>query len=120
MRVAVHWNFHKNLFSVVGPEGRVIEHAEEFALENVKFCVGQRGNERVRQAQVKNVHARIRGQRAESPQSTRGWRLIKYDPYRWTSFVTASDERGVASAEELVGRVVDGRARVFARGLSYL
>ena len=117
-RVAVHWNFHKNLFSVV--EGtRVSEHAETVSLEDVRFCVGPKGRARVLREKVKNVHARLRGVRATVVPSTRGWRRVGYDPYRWSSFVTLSDQRPIAGAEQVVGVVVDGRARLYARGLEF-
>jgi len=119
-RVAVHWNFHKNLFSVVGAEGRVLEHVEEFQLRKAYFCVGKKVRERVLREQIKNVHARIRGELLEHPESTKGWRLVKYNPYAQGAFVTLSGERPVLRAEAVIGRVVEGHAKVYAKGILYL
>lgn len=119
VRVSVHWNFHKHRYSVV-VGGRVQEHAAEFYLRDVRFCVGKKGRERVLREQVKNVHARLRGKLQEpSPRSLRGWRLVAYDPYRWSSFVTTCDERPIEGAQDVIGRVVNGSARVYARGIIY-
>lgn len=119
VRAAVHWNFHKNLYSVV-VGGRVREHVPEFYLRNVRFAVGAGGRARVLRERVKNVHARLRGSlQKPSPQSVRGWRRVAYDPYRWSSFVTVSDERPIEGAEDVIGRVVNGHARVWARGITY-
>lgn len=117
-RVAVHWNFHKNLFSVV--EGtRVAEHTNLVCLQDAQFCVGPKGRERVLREQVKNVHARIRGTRTKEIPSIRGWRGIAYDPYRWPTFVALNGEIPVVTAEEVVGMVVQGKARLYARGLAF-
>lgn len=119
VRASVHWNFHKNRYSVV-VGGRVRKHAEEFHLRDVRFCVGKKGRKRVLREQVKNVHARIRGTLQEpSSRSLRGWRRVAYDPYRWPSFVTTCDERPIEGALDVIGRVVDGKACVYARGITY-
>ncbi len=65
-RVAVYWNLHKHTWSVKGPEGRVIMHADEVVLgepgkADCKFTVGELGRLRVRMERVKNVHAFARG-----------------------------------------------------------
>ena len=119
-RVYVYWNLHKDLFSV-RKDGRVRRHANLVQLRNVKFSVSEAGRQRVLASKNKNVHAGLRGDDcATSPEfKTRGWRRITYDPYRFDHFVTVAGERSVVGAEELVGKIVGGRARLYARGLEY-
>lgn len=101
-------------------KGRVVEHADEVELQDVRFCVGPKGRARVLREKVKNVHARLRGLRARPTlRSVRGWTRVGYDPYRWASFVALSSERAVVGAEIVIGRVHKGRAQVWARGLQY-
>lgn len=119
-RVYVYWNLHKDRYSVRRGT-RVQRHADFVHLENVKFSVSESGRQRVIREKRKNVHAGVRGEdRApKTAPSTRGWRRITYDPYRFDHFVTVSGERPVVGADELVGKIVGGRARLYARGLEY-
>ena len=119
-RVYVYWNLHKDRYSV-RRDGRVSRHADFVHLENVKFSVSEAGRQRVLATKNKNVHAGVRGEdRApKAPPSIRGWRRITYDPYRFDHFVTVSEERPVVGADQLVGKIVNGRARLYARGLEY-
>lgn len=119
-RVYVYWNLHKDLYSV-RKKGRVHRHATHVQLRNVTFAVSESGRQRVLREGRKNVHAGIRGEDCtrEGGWETRGWRRITYDPYRFDSFVTANGLRPVVGASQVVGAVVDGRPRVYAKGLVY-
>jgi len=89
MRVQVYWNLHKMCWSVVALEGedkgRVIDYVNYFAITNATLVVQPAGQARVRLEGKKNVHAFVRGE-VESLGWTRkqhrGWRLIRYTPYR--------------------------------------
>jgi len=60
-KVFVYRNLRKNLYSVKGPKGRVIDYVDYLLLKNVKYCVGKKGRERVLREKQKNVHAGLRG-----------------------------------------------------------
>lgn len=119
-QVYVYWNLHKNLYSV-RQGARVRRHASRVQLRDVRFSVGEAGRQRVLREHAKNVHAGMRGRDGdlEPAFQTRGWRRVTYDPYRYDHFVTVSDERPVVGASAVVGVVVDGRARLYARGLEF-
>jgi hypothetical protein len=109
------------MFSVV-ENGKVVDYATDFALDDVRFCVGPMGRERVLREKVKNVHARIRGTISDLPHPAnfRGWRRVGYDPYEWSTFVTLSDHEPALTAKRVIGTVVDGRARVYALAVGTL
>ena len=119
-QVYVYWNLHKNLYSV-RRRGLVQRHSNYVQLRNVTFAVGEAGRKRVLREKRKHVHAGVRGVdcSCEPAFSTRGWRKVMYDPYRFDSFVAESSRRPVLGASQVVGAIVDGRARLWARGLVY-
>lgn len=123
-RVFIYWNLHKDLYSLRGTHGRIVAHARAIHLTNASFPVSQAGRARVLATGHKNVHAGVRGEgrqlKRRPPMSrVRGWRRVTYNPHKYDSFVTASDERPVVGAEEVWMVIVDGRPRVYARGLEY-
>ncbi len=127
MRVFCYFNLHRLCFSVKALEGehkgRVIAHADAVHLSAVRFKVSEAGRQRVLRENRKNVHAGAVGtlesflpvgenaSRAWSNRqrrfSQRGTR-VTYNPYRFTSFVSASDETPVFQVPEclLHGRQV--------------
>jgi hypothetical protein len=118
-RVYVYWNLHRDLYSI--REGnRVRRHTDHVHLQDVTFCVGEGGRQRVLATGQKNVHAGLRGEECSgiSPR-IRGWRRISYDPYKFDHFVTVKDERPILHAADVVGVVVEGRAKLYARGLEF-
>lgn len=138
MRAFVYWNLHRDLFSVRNTRtGRVEAHAQMVVIHDATFAVSQAGRARVLRERRKNVHAGVRGEvahvemhpfdgwpRADLPKmdeeiSVRGWTRVTYNPYRFTTFVRASDERPLEGAEEVRMVIRGGRARVYARGLKY-
>ena len=46
-----------------------------------------------------------------------GWTRITYNPYKYDSFVRASDEWPVTGADEVRLVIRNGRARIYARGV---
>lgn len=117
-RVYVYWNLHKNMYSV-REHGIVQAHVDAVQLRDVTFAVSEAGRRRVLREGRKNVHAGLRGKRDRGRAwDTRGWRRVVYDPYKGPSFSTL-DGRPVSAAEQAVGRIVGGRARVYARGLTF-
>lgn len=125
MRVFVYWNLHKHLFSVKNTRtGRVEHHAQMVVIQDATFAVSQSGRERVLRERRKNVHAGVRGtptwiDPAPVDLQMSGWTRVTYNPYRFDSFVRASDERPVDGADEVRMVIRGGRARVYARGLKF-
>ncbi len=99
MRVQAYWNLHKMCWSVVALEGenkgRVIDHANYFAITNATLVVQPAGQARVRLEGEKNVHAFVRGEVGDLNNSGapfhafhgRRWRRIRYNPYRDACFM---------------------------------
>ena len=86
--------------------------------------MSEKGRQRVIASGHKNVHAGVRGEGrrvSEQPNLSRfrGWRLVTYNPRKHSSFVTSSDGRPVQAADEVWMVIVDGKPRVYARGLEY-
>ena len=88
--VDVYRNLHKNTWSIRSrTTGRVIAHADNVVVKNVKFVVQPAGRQRVLDEERKNVHAFVRGR--ISPITTDGvipmlTRVaytvqVKYNPY---------------------------------------
>lgn len=104
MRVFVYFNLHKKLFSVKaleGPnKGRVVAHAHDVFLQNVRFKVSEAGRLRVIREQRKNVHAGVVGDWSEnlSVPVSEGSR-VTYNPYKYTSFVTSENAQPVHAAK---------------------
>lgn len=92
MKVEVYWNLHKDCFSVRDCKtGRVIKHAKELFLTDVKFVVRQAGRRKVLQEKRKNVHAFVRGNlvqdhfRPLAGACKTGY--ATYNPYKYETFV---------------------------------
>lgn len=99
--VEVYWNLHRNCYSVRArageSRGRVIAHVDEFHLDDAKFVVSEAGRQRVLAERRKNVHAVVRGLWAEPKKGVIMYH-VRYDPYRWDSFVYASDKKPIHEA----------------------
>ena len=87
MRVQVYLNLHKveddgtKWYSLRDKRtGKVIGHANNVHLKDARFIVNERGRERVRQEQRKNVHAWVEGELADCVLTA--CRTIRYNPYR--------------------------------------
>lgn len=125
MRVFVYWNLHRDLFSVKNTRtGRVEAHAQMVVIEDAVFAVSEAGRQRVLRERRKNVHAGVRGTAAlidpaPAQPVMSGWTRVTYNPYRFSTFVRARDERPVVGADEIRMVIRNGRARVYARGLRY-
>ena len=124
MRAYVYWNLHKHVFSVRNTRtGRVFIHARDVKIYNATFAVSPAGRARVLREKRKNVHAGVRGEMSMGPTSEfgslRGWTRITYNPYKYDSFVRASDERPVAGAGVVRMIIRNGRARIFAKEIRF-
>lgn len=96
MKVAVYYNLHKHLFSVVSREkenyGKVIAHLPRVILTDVVPKVSEAGRQRVLREQQKNVHAKLFGTLVNDLDMTGVLlREITYNPYKYPSFVYWDD-----------------------------
>ena len=125
MRAFIYFNLHKHLFSVRNTRtGRVEKHAGMAVIRDAQFVVREAGRQRVLREKRKNVHAGVRGELAgcwvQGNLDMRGWTRCSYNPYRGPYFVRVSDGASVEGAQEVRLVLRDGKARIFARGLTML
>lgn len=110
IKVDIYFNLHKKCLSI-RHKGKVIGHAKSAELSDVSFVVSQRGRERVLREKRKNVHALVRGQLqsfvALNDTNTltvpinESFQQVKYNPYKYSSFVMASNEQPIYRAESV-------------------
>ena len=128
MRVFVYFNLHRKCLSVKALEGerkgRVIAHADMVVLDNVTFKVSEAGRQRVIREQRKNVHAGVVGE-LEHLSSNTGintamlsiaealYSPLKYNPYKFDSFVHAVNETPVRNAKRAIIASRNGRGAIF-------
>ncbi len=88
-RVRVYRNLRRSkvqkIYSVIGPNGKVIAHVSKIFLTDVKFVVRPAGREKVRRERRKNVHAFVVGTYSSSLKETGTWddlsEKVTYNPY---------------------------------------
>ena len=125
MRVMVYFNLTRKCLSVKALEGerkgRVIAHADSVELVNVTFKVSQAGRQRVLREKRKNVHAGVVGTMTNVPANYSTIHIaealytpVKYNPYRFDSFVTAVNETPVTTAKRAIVASVNGRGAIYA------
>ena len=130
-RVFVYWNIHKGGYSI-RYRGLVNNWASRIILKDVKYLVGQKGQERVQEEGVKNVHAGLSGILVcledfetgqfvgDSPEPfTDDAVPVTYNPYKYTTFVRRADESKIKKspyAVMLTERGEKNRANVLAVG----
>lgn len=101
-KVKVYFNLRNRQFSVMH-NGAVVAHVPEVSLTDVRFNVHQSGHQKVLDSHRKNVHAFVEGtftHQAESPQLLP--QGVKYNPYKYASFVRSHDESPITSAKAAV------------------
>jgi hypothetical protein len=124
MRVFVYFNLHRKCLSVKALEGerkgRVIAHADMVVLDNVTFKVSEAGRQRVIREQRKNVHAGVVGELQSMGINTAMLNIaealyspLKYNPYKFDSFVHAVNETPVRNAKRAIIASRNGRGAIF-------
>jgi hypothetical protein len=124
MRVFVYFNLHRKCLSVKALEGerkgRVIAHADMVVLDNVTFKVSEAGRQRVIREQRKNVHAGVVGELQSMGINTAMLSIaealyspLKYNPYKFDSFVHAVNETPVRNAKRAIIASRNGRGAIF-------
>jgi len=124
MRVFVYFNLHRKCLSVKALEGerkgRVIAHAKAVELVGVTFKVSEAGRQRVIREQRKNVHAGVVGELQSMGINTTMLNIaealyspLKYNPYKFDSFVHAVNETPVRNAKRAIIASRNGRGAIF-------
>ena len=103
------------VYSVRGSDGLVKKHLCHFVLHDCTFRVSDKGNERVRDEQRKNVHAYIQGREGWNEEEKRweyigpdcsyvadGVVTITYDPYKYKTFVRVDTGKPIYKADMVV------------------
>jgi hypothetical protein len=106
MNVDIYFNLRKHCLSVRS-KGKVVSHQKSVVVNNPCFVVSAAGRARVLKEKRKNVHAFVRGEAYPVDIScerfhkltTMRWKMIKYNPYKFSSFVLASNETPVSTAD---------------------
>lgn len=120
--VEVYFNLHKRVFSVRDVKTRrVIAHTRNLILKDVTFKVSEAGRQRVLREKRKNVHAVVRGEiipgflhlKDRVPVPPGGDpddispEAVKYNPYKYETFVTVSGHRPVKTARFVSLRIME-------------
>ena len=116
-RVRVYWNLHKHTFSIQDTQtGLVIGHSNHIEIEDASFVVRQGGRRKVLETRRKNVHAFVVGKLTsvtdEPKAKVRGLTELTYNPYKYDSFVTKSNNQTKVSQ---AGYVMLNNRQIFAR-----
>lgn len=118
LRVFVYRNLRKNLYSVRGPNGRVLNHVDNLLLKDVKYCVGKKGRERVLKEGQKNVHAGLRGTIVSHVPGCfnldRDLPRITYDPWKFDSFVRVEDKSPIFKSKYAILSYIDNKPLIYA------
>ncbi len=86
MRVRIHKNLNRNVWSrMVGGKGPV-SHVLSAALADVEFRVQEGSRQRVLERKVRSVHAYCVGEEVDVPADLDGMVEVSYNPYRGGSF----------------------------------
>jgi len=97
-KIEVYFNLHKKTWSV-RQSGRVVGHTDYIQVKNPQYVVSQKGNERVRREQKKNVHAFVRGYITDSlPLFAKQQKVVSYNPYKNSSFVVRNTNDTICSS----------------------
>ena len=109
LRVFVCRNLRAGCYSVraeTGPErGRVVAHAVAVEVRDAVLRVSAAGRARVLRERTKNVHAGVLGTCVGVDHDPDRLDVrLRYDPYRWGSFVRGDDESAVRTASRVVLR----------------
>lgn len=124
IRVFVYFNLHRKCLSVKALEGsykgKVIAYADSIVLHSCTFKVSEAGRQRVLRERKKNVHAGVVGTICCMNDTHFSGVLsaigspVKYNPYKYTSFVHAVNETPVHEARHVAIVASNGKASIFA------
>ena len=123
-KVFVYFNLHRKCLSIKALEGeykgKVIGYADTIVLHSCIFKVSEAGRQRVLRERKKNVHAGVTGYISVMNDSHFADIVaaigspIKYNPYKYTSFVHDVNETPVREARHVAIVASNGKASIFA------
>ena len=112
LKVQVYRNLTKKAISVMaleGPnKGRIIARLNSVTLSNCRFLVNESGRQKVIKFKRKRVHAFVRGITTDFFESAHftvpiaDHVRLKYNPYKFSSFVRADNEQPVKEANSVM------------------
>lgn len=104
-KVRVYFNLHTNLFSVVSMEGKhkgkVVAHGNGIIIAEAEFKVNKAGQEKVRKAKRKSVHAYVDGLFSGLTDETLN-KQAYYNPYLTDYFIDWQSKKNVFKAKAVV------------------
>tara|TARA_R110000824_G_scaffold526_2_gene3320 strand:+ start:2949 stop:3359 length:411 start_codon:yes stop_codon:yes gene_type:complete len=126
--VKVFRNLHMPgvMWSVRGPDGKILMHSKAVLLRNATFIVQPAGREKVRREKKKVVHAFVKGELVSDPQESCEHILglndnvlcsVAYNPYKNDEFVVANNLE-IKSAESILITSLDDHAQLLAQGVT--
>jgi len=100
---------HRNLadrdgtqvWSILGPGGLVVGHADTLVLREVEFRVRTGGNARARATRQRNVHAFAVGRLAVDGTAVRADTGVHYNPFRAATFTDDTGEEILSATKVL-------------------
>lgn len=107
-KVFVYFNLRKGCFSVRAVEGKykglVVAHSDKIVLsgEVTEFVVSEKRRQVVLKKQQKNVHAGVRGRIDFSKDEYTIQEEIKYNPYKYESFIIARTNEPIKKAKHVL------------------
>lgn len=124
--VKVFRNLHMPgvMWSVRGPDGKILMHSKAVLLRDATFIVQPAGREKVRREKKKTVHAFVKGELITDPNeayeeiSSTEWdnmSSVGYNPYKNEEFMCETGP--IKSAESILIASKDGRPKLMARGV---
>ena len=120
-KVRVYFNLHKKTFSVVATtgdnKGRVLFYSDLVSLTDCKFRVQPTGRERVLKEKRKNVHAFAYGTINniypwDIPNKIENGRGIRYNPYKYSTFIYSEDETVARKSKEVLMSVSNNKPSI--------
>jgi len=107
MNVRIYFNLHKQKLSVqtkIDGRWKVVSHAKEAYLKNVKFKVSEAGRQRVIKNKRKNVHAYVCGELMDRLPDYGKFDSASYNPYELEKFQSSNKYIDKADFAILNGR----------------
>jgi hypothetical protein len=120
--VQVYRNLHVGCLSV--RQGGIVRcHVDNIVLNHATFIVSQKGRDKVRMEQKKNVHAYVRG-RVTDAHICRNllwfpWDEVRYNPYTCEHFMSGEDEIDCAEWVDIDGSPSQIVPAILALNLGY-
>lgn len=101
MKVFVYYNLHKKCWSI-RHKGKVIQHADQVYLKDVKFKVSEAGRQRVLKEKRKNVHAGVEGLLISFNRFKKGFHIpVSYNPYKGPNFYQTVNNQPIFEIDQV-------------------